>query len=57
MNMLGTLRSSPAFDSNVVTTQRALASMMFQMEMTVRRQQSPRILFCIFQHCTLHVLD
>lgn len=34
MNMLGTLRSSPAFDSNVVTTQRALASMMFQMEMT-----------------------
>lgn len=36
MNMLGTLRSSPSFDSNVITTQRALASMMFQMEMTVR---------------------
>jgi hypothetical protein len=35
MTLLGSLRTSPAFDSRIVTSQRALASTMFQMEMTV----------------------
>lgn len=35
LGLLGSLRASPAFDSNIVTTQRALASLMFQLGMTV----------------------
>lgn len=34
MGLLGSLRSSPAFESNVVTTKTALAKLMFQLEMT-----------------------
>mmetsp|Transcript_72671 Transcript_72671/g.117878 ORF Transcript_72671/g.117878 Transcript_72671/m.117878 type:complete len:285 (-) Transcript_72671:32-886(-) len=34
VGLLGSLRASAAFDSSVVTTQRALASLMFQLEMT-----------------------
>lgn len=34
IGLLGSLRASPAFDASVVTTQRALASLMFQLEMT-----------------------
>ncbi|KAJ1489308.1 hypothetical protein T484DRAFT_1780429 [Baffinella frigidus] len=39
MGLLGSLRASPQFDSSIVTTQRALASLMFQLEMT---RKSPR---------------
>eukprot|EP00960_Hanusia_phi_P038737 753572-Hanusia_phi.AAC.8 len=34
MGLLGSLRASPAFDTSIVTTQRAMASLMFQLEMT-----------------------
>jgi len=34
IGLLGSLRASTAFDASVVTTQRALASLMFQLEMT-----------------------
>jgi len=34
LGLLGSLRTSPVFESNIVTTQRALASLMFQLEMT-----------------------
>ncbi len=34
VGLLGSLRASTAFDASVVTTQRALASLMFQLEMT-----------------------
>lgn len=35
LTMLDRERKSPRFDSSIVTTQRALASLMFQLEMTV----------------------
>ena len=34
IGLLGSLRASNAFDASIVTTQRALASLMFQLEMT-----------------------
>jgi len=34
LGLLGSLRTSPIFESNIVTTQKALASLMFQLEMT-----------------------
>lgn len=34
IGLLGSLRASAAFDASVATTQRALASLMFQLEMT-----------------------
>jgi len=34
MGLLGSLRTSTIFESNIVTTQKALASLMFQLEMT-----------------------
>jgi len=34
LGLLGSLRQSPIFESNIVTSQRALASLMFQLEMT-----------------------
>eukprot|EP00293_Proteomonas_sulcata_P003071 CAMPEP_0184323716 /NCGR_PEP_ID=MMETSP1049-20130417/131697_1 /TAXON_ID=77928 /ORGANISM="Proteomonas sulcata, Strain CCMP704" /LENGTH=301 /DNA_ID=CAMNT_0026645289 /DNA_START=170 /DNA_END=1075 /DNA_ORIENTATION=- len=34
IGLLGSLRASPAFDASIITTQKALASLMFQLEMT-----------------------